>query len=186
MKKEKVKIGLTPLNWVLSIAGILLLSCLIILPPVFRVFIKEAKVVEEIPEQIIIEKLTCSRKNYRVGSHVENDLLTFNYYKDKIRTYTRKREMSYQNLDQYELDKQSFGRLTSAYDILEGIKYSVNTDDTETKIVVSESYDLGVFKKTYIIIPGDTEETEVDSKYTLEDSVNAIKNDLEKNGYTCN
>ena len=33
--------GLTPLNWVLSIAGILVLSCLVILPPVFKIAFKE-------------------------------------------------------------------------------------------------------------------------------------------------
>ena len=56
MKKKKS--GLTATNWVLSILGILVLSCFVILPPVFRVFLKE----EEAPAQKKIVAMTTCRK----------------------------------------------------------------------------------------------------------------------------
>jgi len=183
--KEKEKIGLSTLEWILSIVGILVLCCLIVLPPVFRVVLKEEKVEEDIPDQIDILTLTCTKNNYYSGSVRKNDTYTIKYYKDKVRTYTIKSESIFTDTVPYDEEKQKQGRLSTAYSLVEGINYTVNPNDAELKITTEEDCDLSVFKSTTVTLPGDTIETKINSVYTTKDSVEQIRIDLEDEGYTC-
>ena len=182
MKKEKI--GLTPMNWVLSILGILLLSCLIILPPVFRVVFKEEEK-EDFQTEITIEKLICEKKNIVSEQYTEDSVLTFYYYNDNIRTYSKNTNRTYNDQILYENDKQQFGRYVTAFSLLSGYVYSIDPDDEEFVININEEYDLGLFNSTIITLPGDSEEVTVTSTYSKEDSMNQIKTDLTNNGYTC-
>lgn len=182
MKEEKI--GLTTTNWILSILGILLLSSLIILPPIFRVVFKEEEK-QEIKDEIIIEKITCEKKNIISATYREDINLVFYYYKDRIRTYSKSASRTYNDYILYESDKQKFGRYVTNFSLLTGYTYSIDPDDEMPAISISEEYDLGVFKSTTITIPGENEEVTVTTAYTNEDSMNKIKNDLINDGYTC-
>ena len=116
---------------------------------------------------------------------MDNDTISFTYYKDQIRQYTRRIEKSYSSLDEYETDKLEFGKKATGYSLLEGVTYSVNTDDTELSIVISEKFDLGLFKETSITIPGDAEAITMKADYSLNDSISTVKSNLESTGYTC-
>lgn len=182
MKKEKI--GLTPINWILSVLGIILLSCIIILPPVFRVVFKEEEIIE-LPEEAIIEELTCTKNNIILNGYTAEVTYNFNYYKDQIQTYSKKTTSTYTDYVLYDTDKQTYGRYTGAFNILSGYEYLMEPDDVNYILTVSEDYDLAIFKNVVITIPGDTEETKVTSIYTMSDSMTQVKNNLINDGYIC-
>ena len=181
----KEKIGLSTTEWILSIAGIVLLSCLIILPPVFRTFLKEEKKEEYIPKGVEIKTLKCTKNNYYSGVVRKNDTYTIKYYKDKVKTYNIKLESIYTDTVPYDEEKQKEGRLSTAYNLVEGISYTVNPNDAALKITTEEECDLSVFKATTVKLPGDEIETRINSVYTPQDSVDQIKRDLQSEGYIC-
>ena len=182
MKKEKI--GLTPINWFLSILGIIVLSCLIILPPVFRTVFKEEKPIE-LPEETIIEKLTCTKNDIVLEGYTGDITYSFSYYQDQIQNYSKKTVSTYTDYVLYDNDKQTFGRYTAAFNILAGYEYVMEPNDETYMLTINEDYDLTTFNNTTITIPGDTEETKVTSLYTMSDSMNQIKNNLINDGYTC-
>ena len=183
MKKEKL--GITPVDWTLSIFGILVLTCLVVLPPVFRVVFK--KTVKPIDDaKVVVENMTCTKNNFMVDGHMTNDTIEFTYMNDKISKYTRKIEMSFESVDSYEQVKKDYGKLATAYSFIRnGVTYVVNADDGTLKIKVEEDFNLGIFQPTSITIPGDSEETQVTSEYTRNDLVSNIKVDLTDSKYTC-
>lgn len=182
---KNVKVGLTPVNWILSIVGILIFACFIILPPTFRALLKEEEIVPELPEEAIIETLSCTKSNIVTDNYNESVTYHFQYYKDVIQIYSRKSERTYNDPLMYESDKQLFGRYASAFSVLSGYKYLVDIVDENYSLTVNEQYDLAVFQNTVIIVPGDTVETNVMSEYSKSDSVSQIKSDLTSDGYTC-
>ena len=185
MKEEKI--GLSKVEIALSVIGIFLLSCLVILPPLFRVVLKEKKEVIDEPKPIDIKVLTCTKLNYysQDATVKENDTYTIKYYKDKVRTYSIKKERIYSDPLPYGEAKEAAGKQSTAYNLVEGIDFTVNPDDTGLKIVATENCDLSIFKPTTVTVPGDTDPTKVMSEYTTKDSVEEIKSNLESDGYVC-
>ncbi len=182
MKNEKI--GITPIDWALSILGILVLVCLVVLPPVFRVAFKEkAKPVD--PDQPVIEHMSCTKNNFAGKGYITNDTIDFTYIGNRITKYDRKIDMTFSDLTVYEQQKQDYGRAVTMYSFVNGVKYVVTPDDGNLKIKVDENFDLSVFQPTSITIPGDTEETQVTSEYSRNDTVSEIKADLTASGYSC-
>ena len=95
--------------------------------------------------------------------------------------------MSFEELESYEQQKQEYGRAANMYSFVKdkGVKYTVTPDDGNLKIRVEEEFNLGSFQPTSITIPGDTEETQITSEYSRNDSVKEIKADLTASGYSC-
>lgn len=69
MEKEP-KVGLSVLEWIICIVGIIVLSSFIVLPPVFRTFVKEKE--EEPPVVITPIQTSCSKT-------VESESITMEY-----------------------------------------------------------------------------------------------------------
>lgn len=182
---KNVKVGLTPLNWFLSILGILLFALFIILPPVFRVFLKEEVKAPELPEEAVIETLSCSKNDIVNDNYKESITYHFQYYKDVIQIYSKRTNRTYNDPYIYQTDKQLFGRYATAFSVLPGYKYVLDVEDENYKLTINEQHDLSVFQNTVIIIPGDTVETNVMSEYSKADSVSQIKTDLTNDGYIC-
>lgn len=182
MKEKNNEI--TPMNWLLSILGIILLSCFIILPPVFRAVFKETKPIVE-PDQPVIEHMTCTKSNYVVDTHYENDSITFNYLNNRINTYKKEMTMTFNTLEEFNAEKEMLGRLVTGYSFIQGASYIVTPNDGDLKINITQEYNLGTFKKTSVTIPGDLEPTQLTSDYTRDDSVSDIRVDLVNSGYTC-
>ena len=183
---ENEKIGLNKTEIILCIAGIVVLTCLIVLPPVFRVAFKEKKVVEDIPDEIQIETLTCTKNNYYSDGVKMNSAYVIKHYKDRVRTYNIKHESTFDDPSPYDEQKQAEGKVSTAYNMVEGISYTVVPNDKDLKISVEEDCDLSKFKSMTVTLPGDTVETKINSKYTNKESVKEIKLDLESEGYSCN
>ena len=172
MKEEKV--GLTTMNYILSIGGILLLSLLIILPPTFRVLFKAET---EKPQEEV--------KNYPIVTTTDTITYIFQHKNNELKSYTKTTKKNYIDPNVYETDKQDFGRLVTAFSILSGYNYAVTPNDEENYLSVQENYDLEIFKATMIVIPGNTEPTSVASDYLLNQKINEIENSLTSDGYLC-
>lgn len=183
MKQEKV--GLTTMNYILSIGGILLLSLVIILPPVFRIVFKEEIVKSEEKEEYLILTTTCSKENIVTNNTNENENYIFQHVNNKIKSYTKITQKTYLDPSTYEVDKQDFGRLVTAFSILNGYSYTVVPNDEDNHLTIKENYDLEIFTPTMIVIPNDTEPTAVSSEYSLNQSIDEIKIELSTNGYLC-
>ena len=74
MKNEKI--GITPMDWALSIAGILVLLCFIVLPPVFRVALKDkawtrpwdGKNIADIDATIVMDHIILAATDVGLGT----------------------------------------------------------------------------------------------------------------------
>jgi hypothetical protein len=183
MKKEKI--GLTTTNWILSILGILLLTCVIVLPPLFRAFIKD-KVVEETPkEEIKIGTTTCRNKNIELKDYIDDETITFTYQDDKIQEYSKNIVRTYVDPLFYQEQKLIYGKYVTAFNTINGYSYSATPDDDIFSISIQEKYDLNSFQATTILIPGDENQTAVTTYYNLDDDINKVKNQLINNSYVC-
>lgn len=180
------KIGLTTTNWILSIIGILLLSLLIILPPVFRVVFKEEEKNNK-EEKITYPTLTttCYKENLETTTSIDTETYIFQHQNNEIKFYTKSTTKNYNDPTNYETSKQDYGRLVTAYSVLNGYTYSVNPNDENLSLIIQENYDLEIFKSTMIVIPDTTEPTEVSSTYPLNALITSIEDELTADGYLC-
>lgn len=185
MNDKKVKVGMSFMNWVLSFAGILVFLSFIALPPFFRLAYPKEEPVEDISGKIPMEALVCKIENHSTPTYTENQTINIRYYIDQIRTYTKDTVQTYKDVETFEADKQEYGRLSSAYSLVEGVSYDVSPDSVNLKITISEKYELGQFVEKDVILPGEEEPIKVTSNYTLEDSLTKVKTDLTALGYTC-
>lgn len=184
MKEEKV--GLTTMNYILSIGGILLLSLLIILPPTFRALFKaETEKPQEEVKNYPIVTTTCHKENIETNTTTDTITYIFQHKNNELKSYTKTTKKNYIDPNVYETDKQDFGRLVTAFSILSGYNYAVTPNDEENYLSVQENYDLEIFKATMIVIPGNTEPTSVASDYLLNQKINEIENSLTNDGYLC-
>ena len=183
MKEQKV--GLTTKNWILSILGILLLLCVIVLPPVFRIFFEEEEVLPEPDLGEPIVTTICSKDGLENVDYVDGEILTFEHQNLKVKQFTKKTNRIYNDPLVYQQNKQSYGVLVTAFSIITGYDYSATPNDDMSSINIIESYDLNNFKDTTVVIPGDTESTSISSSYQLDSSITTIKEELVANGYVC-
>ncbi len=180
------KVGLTVTNWVLSILGILILSLLIILPPVFRVVFKEEEVIPPTTEPIIpITTTTCTIQNRVAENYTEQETIIFEHRGTELEDYTRSVLRTYLDPTIYESEKQRHGVLANAFTILDGYTYSVSPHDDTLVLEIDEIYHLGQFQESMLVVPGDSEPTVIQSKYQLKDSIPTITQELTNDGYTC-
>lgn len=183
MKEQKV--GLTTTNWILSILGILVLSCFIILPPVFRNFLKE-EVVEEPPkEEVIVGTTVCQNQSIPATDYTDNVTLTFTYENQKIKGVIKNTVRTYSDSLVYQERKLTYGKLVTAFSIISGYEYSATPEDDTSSVLINEEYDLANFKPTTIVVPGDENPTAITTDYQLNDDISKVKEYLISNGYTC-
>lgn len=183
MKEQKV--GLTTMNWILSIIGILFFSCIIILPPVFRQFMKEEEVVEEPKVEIKIGTTVCQNANIVATDYTDNETLTFTHRNQDVQKFTRDTIRTYSDSIIYQEQKLTYGKLVTAFSIIEGYEYSATPEDDSSSVRIQEKYDLATFKPTTIVVPGDENPTAITTNYQLNDDISTVKEYLIANGYTC-
>lgn len=185
MKEQKV--GLTSTNWILSILGILVLSCFIILPPVFRTFMKEEVVEgeEQLKEEVIIGVTSCQNENIKAVDYIDNETVTFTYNNQKLQSFTRKIIRTYSDSLVYQEEKANYGKLVTAFSVINGYEYTATPEDDTSSINIQERYDLTSFKPTTIMVPGDENPTAITTSYQLNDDISQVKEYLTTNGYTC-
>lgn len=172
MEKEK-KVGLTPLNWVLCIAGILFLMTFIVLPPMFRAFIKEennnnnsVNNTQPTPNNTssvtsittICTKSVLEDEEYRIVT--ENDV-------NKIIAYTITSDyLETDILNSCEQEELNFINSTGLYN---------SCQITEGKKVITHRITLPDYQETTSPLPFDYKSTK-----------DEIVNYLTSNGFSCN
>lgn len=183
MKERKV--GLTATNWILSILGMLVLSSFIILPPVFRTYMKEEVVEEEPKEEIKIGTTICRNENLVNSNYVDNVTLLFTHQNQKIQEFTRNTTRTYTDPLMYQEEKTIYGKYVTAFSIINGYEYGATPEDDTSSFQIHEKYDLAIFKPTTIMIPGDENPTAITTDYDFNTNITTIKDYLTTNGYTC-
>lgn len=182
---EKEKVGITTKNWILSIMGIIIFLCFIILPPVFRTFLKEEVKEEVINPNIPVVTTTCYKEQILGQNYIDNVTLTFTHQDNKLKYVNKKTNRTYQETLIYEQEKQTYGKLVTAFSIINGLDYTVTPEDNSSLILISENYDLSSFQASVIVIPGEDKTTEIKSDYQYNESFNTILSSLKNNGYVC-
>ncbi len=185
MKDSKLGKDLSAMEWFLSIIGIIFLTTLIVLPPVFRVVFKEKVDPESMVDELKIQTLICNKNNYYAEGSRNDDQITITYYKDKVRTYEIKSQKLFDDLTAYDNEKQSLGLLSTAYGLVDSIELSVTPNDIDLRLTSTEKCVPGNFKSTVVNLPETEQEFKVNAKYTTSDSAKQIKIDLEEDGYKC-
>ncbi len=180
MKKQKV--GLTPTNWILSILGILILSCFVVLPPVFRVFFKE----EELVNEDVIGVMTCHKEQIENPDTIDDEILSFSYVNRKLTNYQKVTTRTYIDPMIYQAMKPTYGQYTTSFNMITGYQYSIHLDDDDSSVQITERYDLSVFRPTTITVPGEENPTAITSTYQLHDDIDGWKEYLVTYGYVCN
>lgn len=194
---ENKKIGLTTLNWILSIGGIVLLSLFIILPPVFRGVFKEEVVIgekepakEEVPVQnngiddSSYSKITCVRQKIQ-ADYGENNEVILAHENNLLRVYTISSNSTYSlNTKENESlftdsnlactnNKQSLTNIVGFY-------YNCGVIDNSVNETVK--YDLSIFEVSHL--PTDKVNLFTPS-YTFNQDVTVVMNLLINDGYAC-
>lgn len=174
-------------NWVLSILGIILLSLVIILPPVFRL-LNNDKVVEsdnnETPT-VVTTSLTCYKEGITDNNYVSKESYVFTSKDNKLKSYVKKNELVYNDPLLYQEEKPNYGKLVTAFSIITGYNYSATPKDDTFTMIITETFNLKDFHDTMIVIPDDTTPTTIVSEYLLDQDSDAIKTELTTDGYTC-
>lgn len=182
MKEEKV--GLTTTSWILSISGIVLLSLLIILPPIFRVVFKETE--QEIEKQYITTgTLICQKDAITNTNYNDNEVLIIKYKNNNIESYTVRTERKYLDPNIYGIDKVTYGRYTTSFNEVNGYKYTTNFNDDTSTVIISSDYDMKTFLPTTVTIETITEPVAIVNHYLLGDNLEITNNNLTTNGYAC-
>jgi len=183
MKEQNV--GLTSKDWILSILGIIILSCLIILPPLFRTFIKEEVTNDPVQQDEVIVTTTCKNENITAIDYNDNETIIFNHKNQKIQGFSKTTIRTYLDPMVYQEEKLRYGKLVTALSIIDGYEYGATLEDDNSSVNIQEKYDLVNFKPTTVLVPGDEHPTAITTSYQLNDDISKVKNYLSANGYTC-
>lgn len=183
MKEQKV--GLTTINWVLSIFGIIILTSFIVLPPVFRTFLQEEKEIIPEPQISPILTTTCIKDQINYDNYIDKEIYTFKHQDNQILEYSKGINRTYKDPLVYQQEKQSYGVLVTAFSALTGYDYLATPDDNLSRVNIMENYNLKTFNPTMIVVPGDEVPISITSNYNLNDSMIAAKQELTTNGYFC-
>ncbi len=176
--------ALTAKDWILSILGIIILLCFIILPPVFRTFLKDEVKLPE-PTTYPVVTLNCYKDNITYDDYTDKVNFTFYSQNAKISSYSKKIERVYSDEIIYQQEKLNYGKLVTAFSVINGYQYLVTPNDDLFSLIINEDYDLNKFQDTKIMIPGDDDTTEVKSDYYLNDNIDSIKESLINDSYIC-
>ena len=149
--KEK-KVGLTPMNYLLSIGGIILLACVIILPPVFRMVFEKEVIIESTPNPGIIKKtLVCHKDNITSINYTDSEAYIFSFKNDILQKYTLRTERVYLDPIFYQEEKSVYGRYVTSFNEIAGYEYSVTPNDDTASFMIIANYDFKSFKPTTIL-----------------------------------
>ena len=179
MKNEKI--GITTKDWILSIGGIVILTCLIVLPPVFRIAFKEKKV-EEKNDQPVVQYMTCTKNNYVSEGHYQNQTYSLTYLVNTLNEYQEITEMTFDDVNMYYAAKEEYTKLAPVFKMAH-VDYTFTPVDGDLKITIKKVFNFGVFQNTSVDLEGVS--YQVRSQWSREELVSDIKEDLTTSGYTC-
>lgn len=185
MKNEKI--GPTPIHYLLSAIGIILLASLIILPPVFRgLYPKKDSVLKPTPTpENKSQTLVCHKSGITSSDYTSNEAYIFTFHDSILEKYILRTERVYSDPIFYQESKNLYGRYVTAFNEIKGYEYAVTPNDDEASFLIVANYDFTHFKPTTILVPGEENPTAITSRYVVGNDFNFVKNDMLTNDYTC-
>ncbi len=176
------KVGLTTTNWILSILGIIILSCFVVLPPVFRIFLKE----DEGPMNEDVSGITtCHKEGIENVDTIDDEIISFSHRNRKLLNYQKITTRTYIDPMVYQALKPTYGQYTTSFNMITGYQYSIHLEDDHSSVQITERYDLSTFRPTTITVPGEENPTAITSTYQLNDDIDKWKEYLVTYGYVC-
>lgn len=195
--ENQEKVGMTLLNWILSILGIILLIILIAIPPIFRVVFEEEPVIENKPSNEVEEikpseqnkiddtkytKITCIKQTTHT-EYIENTILILAHDNEQLKVLTEDITHTYlldsKDSESMYTEEKLACKNKPEYDSITGFNYSCNT--TNDSIETTKKYDLNTFRNTT-----DQLISEVNPSFILNQNITEITTSLISEGYTCN
>lgn len=198
--EKKEKVGLSRLDWILSISGIILLSMVIVLPPLFRVVFEEKIEVPDENNQIVEDtdtteikinddkyvKVMCM-KQVTNPDYIENLVVTLAHENQSLKVLTEDIIYTYlvntkDGESLYAEAKLACTNITEDFKTVAGFNYSCDVKDDSVQI--TKKYDLADFQPTSVV---DYQGTVIQlvSPFIFDQSTAEITTSLTSQGYTC-
>ncbi|MCI8588603.1 MAG: hypothetical protein HFG40_03020 [Bacilli bacterium] len=205
---EKQKGQKTPLSvkeWTFSIVGIIFLTSLMVLPPLFRIFFAEDEFTPTLTPPPIsnedkkpepssgpidmskYDQMICIKDSEGTGD--PKITRTFAYQNNELKVYVETTERRFsQEKEVFDIEEGKEGSCSlppKEYLKVPGFEYQCQASNSlsETLIHMENKFDLKNFSDTTITVG---EEVRVISvSYYLDQNVDAIKNNLEAQNYSC-
>lgn len=195
------KIGLSKLEWTLSILGIVLLLLLMILPPVFRIVFEEElpdvkpatpdvkdDTIKKEPEidDSSYTKISCMKQTPN-ASYVEVSSIILSADNELLKVYTDSVVNTYylnskDSESLYAEAKLECSNVSDNFYQVGGLNF--NCSSSEDTVSFTTKYDLSKFVPT-TVINKENKQTKFESSYVLDQNVEEIKASLITDGYTC-
>jgi len=204
--KIKQKSPLSIKEWIFCISGLLILTLLVTLPPVFRIVFADDKERENMPvttpvptmdlqankkvtepiDDSKLEKIVCTKTEAPENSYQETITLTLSYEEGELKVYsdTNKKTYDISLEDQrtsFEEEKLTCDEIPKPYLTIPGFNY--NCVSTENSIEITEKFDLATFKEKKVT--AGEKEVVFSAPYYPKQNVRLIRRELEKAGYVC-
>lgn len=182
-------------EWIFCIAGIIIFTSFMVLPPVFRLAFPVEKIIDkktepsqkpEKPEGPITvddssyDKIVC-RKTLETNEISE---ITLSHEEKKLQIYTEKNTQSYQSISEEEFSKikTDCDYPQSPYLRIEGFQYICENQDRN--ITITKKYDLKKFANTTVTMEDGSIEL-ISVPYLYNQNIDNIQKQLENNQYSC-
>lgn len=194
--ENKEKVGMTTLNWILSILGIISLIILMALPPIFRVVFEEEPEIENKPSNVVEEtkpngqdkiddtnytKVTCMKQT-TYEEYIENSILILAHNSEQLKILTEDITHTYLLNSKESESKYTEAKLNcknkEEYDSIKGFNYSCSS--TTDSIETIKKYDLNTFNNTTNQL-----ENGINPSFILDQNITEITTSLTSEGYTC-
>lgn len=194
--ENKEKVGMTTLNWILSILGIILLVILMALPPIFRVVFEEEPEIENKPSNVVEEtkpneqdkiddtnytKVTCMKQT-TYEEYIENSILILAHNNQQLKILTEDITHTYLLNSKESESKFTEEKLNcknkEEYDSIKGFNYSCSS--TNDSIDTIKKYDLNTFNNATNQL-----ENGINPSFILDQNITEITTSLISEGYTC-
>ncbi len=192
-KQNEKKMGIK--EWIFCIAGIILFTSFMVLPPVFRLIFPKEDIVtnKKEPSQkpnkpegpIIVDdssydKITC-RKTLPTNEIVE---IVLSHDERKLKVYIEKNTQSYQETTEEEFQKikQDCDYPQAPYLRIEGFQYIC--DSQNKNVTITKKYDLKTFANTTITLEDGSIDL-VSIPYLYNQNIDNIQKNLENEQYIC-
>lgn len=183
-------------EWLFCIAGIILFTSFMVLPPVFRLIFPVEQIIDKKPEPsqkpeepegpIVVDdssynKIIC-RKTLPTNEISE---ITLSHEDGRLQVYTEKNTKIYNEITEEEFKKikENCDYPQSAYLRIEGFQYLCENQDKN--ITITKKYDLKTFANTTITLEDGSIDL-VSVPYFYDQNIDNIQKNLENNQYICN
>lgn len=182
--ENKEKVGMTKLNWILSIGGIILLVILMFLPPLFRIVFEEKEVIKQdnttiidndtMQEEIdddIYSKVVCMMQTTNTN-YIENYTVTLAHQNNQLEIITEDITHTYLFTSKEAEEAYNAEKFSCTSNTITGMIYTCTSNDDTIHTV--QKVDLSKTTSDNTVI-----------YYSYHQDISELTTTLTSLGYTC-